>query len=409
MMKRAEARGEVYHPPAADGPHSAADGEIKGTGKNEKKSDGGNGEGEGGDGGAADETLLLIAAAERLKGELSKIEEDESLKAKDRRSAKRKANAVASESIDAKMTGDELLEWYEKEGRKLQVELKKESGSGSNKKDKVTKKKGQQKQQQGRDKPHNPFVVFVGQLSYDTTKEQLLEHFRKELGKEEEFAVGAEAMKARLLTDGKTGRSRGMAFVEVNDPKLLYACLRLHHTLLDGRRINVERTAGGGREKRAGKLRELRDSQERHMKDVVDAMVGECVARGDLRSDELDDGVVALMTRHSATVVQAALERYVESNGGDMDNPSAYLSFLLTKLADEGIYTTGEDGQKQGGNKKGDSSSGQRKKWPQHSKQNSSKRASSSSPLDAKKGQGSSIGRIDTSNKRLKARPENED
>ena len=133
-----------------------------------------------------------------------------------------------------------------------------------------------------------------------------------------------------------------MAFVEVcDDPELLYSCLKLHHTHLEGRRINVERSAGGGKnsETRKAKLEQFRKDQIKHMEDTVDAILKEYYKRGEIQEQgELDEGVILLCKRHSAVVVQAALDRYVESNGRDMDNSSAYLTFLLGKLAEEGIY-----------------------------------------------------------------------
>ena len=129
-----------------------------------------------------------------------------------------------------------------------------------------------------------------------------------------------------------------MAFVEMKDPETLYSCLKLHQTMLDGRRINVERTAGGGKNTRKTKLKQYRTEQHEYMESVVKNMVAEYQKSGEIKEGELDEGVFTLCTRHSATVVQAALERYVESNGRDMDNPSAYLTFLLGKLATEGIF-----------------------------------------------------------------------
>lgn len=83
----------------------------------------------------------------------------------------------------------------------------------------------------------------------------------------------------RLLTEraesGKPAKSRGIAFVELATSAEMQACLRLHHTLLNGREINVELTAGGGgkgkerkgkineRNKRIGEQRDRRTERER--------------------------------------------------------------------------------------------------------------------------------------------------
>mmetsp|Transcript_30368 Transcript_30368/g.70969 ORF Transcript_30368/g.70969 Transcript_30368/m.70969 type:complete len:177 (+) Transcript_30368:245-775(+) len=128
-----------------------------------------------------------------------------------------------------------------------------------------------------------------------------------------------------------------MAFVQVADPQILYACLRLHHTHLEGRRINVERSAGGKGDKRLEKLQQLRQEQSQHIVSVVDGILQECYDNRSIQKGELDDGVVALCQRHSPAVVQAALQEYVDKQGRDMDNPSAYLTFLLGKMAVEGI------------------------------------------------------------------------
>lgn len=56
----------------------------------------------------------------------------------------------------------------------------------------------------------------------------------------------------RLLTrkGSNPPRSKGMAFVEVEDAESAYQCLSLHHSRLDGRLLNVERTSGGGKVRR---------------------------------------------------------------------------------------------------------------------------------------------------------------
>ena len=81
------------------------------------------------------------------------------------------------------------------------------------------------------------FLVFVGQLAYTATSQALMEHFE---------AGGVDGVRSvRLLTDKTTGRSRGMAFVQLASADGVQAALRLHHTTLNGRRINVERSCGG--------------------------------------------------------------------------------------------------------------------------------------------------------------------
>ncbi|KIV88082.1 hypothetical protein PV10_09012 [Exophiala mesophila] len=111
------------------------------------------------------------------------------------------------------------------------------------------------------------FIVFVGNLPFDATAEQVTQHF-----------VKLAPVSVRLSTDKQTGRSKGFAFVEFDGYDKMKTCLSLyHHSIFDpeskgkttpetsktgvqvngeklrGRRINVELTAGGGGKKSKGR------------------------------------------------------------------------------------------------------------------------------------------------------------
>jgi RNA recognition motif-containing protein len=296
MKRRAEARGEdyVYVPPLA---YVASEGE-----KEDK----------------TDSRRFVIAC--KLRKELDQVENNEEMKSKERRAAKRKAEAIAAE--EAGCSAEELVHLYEEHVREQDAAAK------SKPSDDDTKSKPRR----------NPYIVFVGQLSYSTTRDSLFSHIKNELGGDHK--VTEETIQIRLLTDTKTKKSRGMAFVETMDPELLYALLKLHHTPLEGRRINVERSAGGkaSSETRRSKLQQLRKEQENHMAETVDKMLSHYISSGEMQENELDDGVIALCKRHSAAVVEAALVEYTETEGRDKDNPSAYLTFIIGKFATEGIH-----------------------------------------------------------------------
>lgn len=73
-------------------------------------------------------------------------------------------------------------------------------------------------------------IVFVGNLPYDCKEKDVMEHFKV-----------AEPQHVRMR--------KGFAFVEFEGPdssKRLNVALRLHHSKLSNRKINVELTAGGG-------------------------------------------------------------------------------------------------------------------------------------------------------------------
>jgi RNA recognition motif-containing protein len=86
--------------------------------------------------------------------------------------------------------------------------------------------------------------IYVGNLSFNTTKEGLDSAFRAH-GKVDNVAI---------IMDRETGRSRGFAFVEMpNDQEASAAITALHGSDLDGRTLTVnearpreDRPGGGG-------------------------------------------------------------------------------------------------------------------------------------------------------------------
>ncbi|KAI9631980.1 uncharacterized protein MKK02DRAFT_41621 [Dioszegia hungarica] len=115
------------------------------------------------------------------------------------------------------------------------------------------------------------FILFLGNLGFKTTVPEIQAHFQEAIG---------HPPKVRLLTTksdraGQPEKSRGIAFLDVPSSDAMQAALKLHHTQLAGRRINVELTAGGGgkseartkkvaeRNERVGVQRVRREEKER--------------------------------------------------------------------------------------------------------------------------------------------------
>ncbi len=95
--------------------------------------------------------------------------------------------------------------------------------------------------------------IYIGNLSYDVTKEDLLTAFK---------AFG-EVISAYVISDRSTGVSRGFGFVEMLSKESARAAIAgLNGTLLKGRAINVNearprqnslgRSGGPGRSGRGG-------------------------------------------------------------------------------------------------------------------------------------------------------------
>ncbi|KAK5117498.1 hypothetical protein LTR85_008883 [Meristemomyces frigidus] len=110
------------------------------------------------------------------------------------------------------------------------------------------------------------FVVFIGNLPYNTTDASVQAHFQKLMP----FTL-------RHRTDPKTKKSKGFAFIEFENYDRMKTCLKLyHHSMFDpadypsqgtgpavkgqgkgARKINVELTAGGGG-KKEGRMEKIK-------------------------------------------------------------------------------------------------------------------------------------------------------
>jgi RNA recognition motif-containing protein len=84
--------------------------------------------------------------------------------------------------------------------------------------------------------------IFVGNLSYQTTEDQLTSL----------FSQAGEVESATIITDRDTGRSRGFAFIEMDSDAGQKAIQQFNGYELNGRAINVnearprpERERGG--------------------------------------------------------------------------------------------------------------------------------------------------------------------
>ncbi|GMI16230.1 hypothetical protein TrLO_g2386 [Triparma laevis f. longispina] len=346
MQARAEARGENYElpdgwtPPEPEAPSEAelaamsskdrrnakrkmtALGQVPRVVKKKKKSE---------------KTMMVEAEeAEEVQPQVKPLyteEELDKMSSKERRSAKRKMEALVAESkgVDVAVFREEKKEMEEKE------EAKVKAASEVKESETVEEDKGDDR------KKVNPYIVFVGQLNFKTTEKDLSEHVKKNVSKEV-----AKTVKIRILTDKESKKSKGMGFIETTTPENLFELLALHHTNLDGRRINVERSAGkgGGKEKRQDKIKSFRKEQKEKMVETVEKVFKEYQERGEIKEGELDDLVKEVCSRHSVVVVDQSLKEYVEMRGDGLENPSAYLNSIVSRVASEGVDRSEMERQK---------------------------------------------------------------
>ncbi|KAJ9476438.1 Nucleolar protein 6 [Pseudozyma hubeiensis] len=108
----------------------------------------------------------------------------------------------------------------------------------------------------------NKFILFVGNMAFTTTSENISKHFGQACGEvpnvrlltrkaDPNALASLPASKRKSIAKGKAQdpskpQSKGCAFVEFKTSEALRKALKFHHTLLEGRKINVELTAGGG-------------------------------------------------------------------------------------------------------------------------------------------------------------------
>lgn len=269
-----------------------------------------------------------IKIAKNLKNELERILEDNEIKAKERRSQKRKAEAIALEESGCD-TIDSLLNFLPKKKMKKHVN--------------DTKIKDGDNPDIEKESQKNPYILFIGQLSYDTTKEQILEYFQKKLKQDPSLSstfsspTNTSEFQVRLLTDEKTKKSKGMAFLQTYDPQIMYACLQLHHTYLNERRINVERSTGGKKDskKRQDKLSSYRMEQKKFLSNTIDGMFREFIQNKKIEKEEFDDRTKELCKRYAPSIVHKTILEYIETKENKKDeirNRSSYFIAMLKKV-----------------------------------------------------------------------------
>ena len=201
-------------------------------------------------------------------------------------------------------------------------------------------------------------TVFCGQLPYTATEADIKRHF-KSCASDGEISV-------RLLTKraSEGGGSRGMAFVELASEAAVHTALRLHHSVsagrcppsalpahdprrrlaapdftpptepprhaaapmchhlvpcdvpqvMGGRRINVERTVGGGgaKDDRKKKLSSLREMQGKQMTQTVRQLCEDILPAADAEVEEADDESAAEGTAASRVTRADVDERVLD-------------------------------------------------------------------------------------------------
>lgn len=158
-----------------------------------------------------------------------------------------------------------------KEGKVLKKSDKTDKPVKTSEKKKQTSEATGEENEQAIDKLDNKdknkrYILFIGNLPFSVKEEQVKNHFR----------CTDNITEFRLMTK-KSGESKGCGFIEFGDKASYWKALNLHHSVLAGRKINVEVTCGGGGkgENRVKKLqqRKLKFQQGRKRRSTTSTKV----------------------------------------------------------------------------------------------------------------------------------------
>lgn len=251
----------------------------------------------------AEVTSPPVAAAESKKSKKSG-EEKEAKKSKDKKDKSKKQEAASSTSIAELSSSnkkkrkaaddDEPTDPSEKAststapakgGKKMAFDEQGNATSIAADSSSSDKAKGKT----ASDSKANKYIIFVGNMSFKTTSDEISSHFESHCGQKPHSVrllttrsdVGSlSASKQKSIAKGKaadtTIRSKGCAFVEFTSASALQKSLNLHHTVFGGRSINVELTAGGGgkSDKRTSRIQEKNTKLEEERKKLHEKYIG---------------------------------------------------------------------------------------------------------------------------------------
>lgn len=161
------------------------------------------------------------------------FEKEKAQKIQEKNDKKRKSDSITKDSGDEPLNSDKPQDEAPKKKRKTRRGKK---GKGVN----------------GGKGPR--FILFVGNLPYDITEVELMSHFKN-----------SNPDRIRIRND------KGIAFLEFdNDTKEIQSkmelALRMHHSVMRERKINVELTVGGGGNS---------DNRKQKIKDKNDKLIDE--------------------------------------------------------------------------------------------------------------------------------------
>jgi nucleolar protein 6 len=232
--------------------------------------------------------------------------------------------AVAGERLNAKER--RLLQRKETRGEDPQKSSKKETAQIGKKRKRKEDGDPELDAEEEAKRKRIHLTLFVGQLPFKCTEAAIRKHFSE-----------AGDIQLRMLTDKKTKKFKGTAFIEVKDSKALGAALSRHHSLLNGRRINVELTASGGGNKselRRGKIDTLRKKQSEKQIEKTRALVQKCIdAPGSkLKAEDVDERMIDFLSWFDYETAKTAMDEYNRCVSDRVKNTKAFFMGILKRF-----------------------------------------------------------------------------
>jgi len=194
---------------------------------------------------------------------------------------------VVGKSRKRKRAAEAKGERGEEEGRANPEKKRKKANKNADEAEEKVESDGQEKSVK---KDKQRYILFVGNLRYLTSQDAIQEHFS---ACDPPPTIRLLTPKPKKGSQATTTKSKGCAFLEFTSRNALQQALKLHHSTLDGRKINVELTAGGGgkSEQRLNKLKQRNKDLETQRKKRVEKKQGDTQCKGKVPAEESAQGV----------------------------------------------------------------------------------------------------------------------
>mmetsp|Transcript_5472 Transcript_5472/g.16313 ORF Transcript_5472/g.16313 Transcript_5472/m.16313 type:complete len:271 (+) Transcript_5472:118-930(+) len=175
-------------------------------------------------------------------------------------------------------------------------------------------------------------TVFVGQIPYSASREDIQRHFAK-LG-------SGGPIKVRMLTKKESGEFRGMAYVDLKSEADVEEALKMDYSVLKGRRLRVERTVGGGGDKRKKHLQKILSKDKEKRTTTIDEILKESLKASPddddkLKAEDIDEQAREFLMTIPVEVATRGIEELAQVSLKKTRNRRRYIMGVLKRVVNE--------------------------------------------------------------------------